>query len=139
MTPTELLAELHQRGISLRVTDDGHLRLTGPAEAALTPALRAEAETARQALAALLTPEVGGSGEFATAVHPALPDTDALALPADGRQGLPGWLLWAGLAVVAAILGAAYLLGRQAAPAAKAPSSAPLPATWPYSGQSWGW
>ena len=142
MTPTQLLAELHRRGINVRVTGDGRLRLTGTTEAALTPALRNEVEAARQELVALLASEVGRPAEAASGAHPVLLDP---ALPAntpsaDNSSGLPGWLVWGGLAVaVGVVLGAAYLLGRPAAAAPEAPSPAPLPTAWPYNGwQSWG-
>ena len=138
MTPGELLAELHQRGITVDVADDGHLRLTGPAEAALTPALRDEVVARRLALVALLGPAIVGQTEAGTAVRPVPLDTAASAPPAGGSSGLPGWLRWCGLAVVA-IVGVVYLVGRAAAPAPEAAAPAPLPATWPYSGQSWSW
>jgi hypothetical protein len=139
MTPTELLAELHRREIAVHVTDDGHLRLTGPAEAALTPALRAEVEAQHQALVTLLAPPQGGSGDARTVARPSLRDPAVSAPPADGTSAVPGWLPWVGLAVVAAILGAAYLLGRPDAPAPPAPSPASAYAGWPYGGQSWNW
>lgn len=140
MTPTELLVELHRCGITVHTTGDGHLRLTGATEAALTPALRDEVATQRPALAALLAPPVSGPAEDGTAVRPVSLDTAAPAPPADSSSGLPGWLVWGGLVVVAAILGVAYLLARPAGAAVpEAPSPAPPPAAWPYSGQSWYW
>ena len=129
MSPAELLAELHRRGIAVHRTDDDHLRLTGPAEAALTPALRAEVEAQREALVTLLAPPLSGSGDGASAAAP-----DA---PSAGASALPGWLLAGALAAVAAALGATYWVTRPAAPAPQVPSPAPLPAGWPYGGQSW--
>jgi hypothetical protein len=125
----------------VHLTGDGHLRLTGSTEAALTPALRGEVEAARQELVALLASEVGRPADAATGAHPVLLDPAAPATTslADNSSGLPGWLVWGGLAVVVAALGAAYLLGRAAASAPEAPSPAPLPAAWPYGGQSWNW
>ena len=139
MTPTQLLAELHRRGIRVRVTGDGRLRLTGPTEAAITPALRDEVVSQRQGLVALLAAEVGGPIDAATGARPVSPDTPAAAAPPVGASGLRRWLLWGGLAVVGVVLGAAYLVGRGAASAPEAPSPAPVPAAWPYRGQSWGW
>jgi hypothetical protein len=140
VTPAELLAELHQRGIEVHLTSDGHLRLTGPAQAALTPALRGDVATQRPALVALLAPEVAEPADAGTDARPVSQDRAESALPAEGSSGAPGWLLWGGLAVVVVVLGAAYRLARPApAPAPEAPSPAALPATWPYSGQRWNW
>ena len=139
MTPRELLAELHRRGISVHVTDDGHVRLTGPVEAALTPALRSEVVSQRQGLVLLLGAEDGGPADAATVERPVSPDTPAAAAPPGGSSGLLGWLLWGGLAALGVGLGAAHLLGRPAASAPAAPSPAPLPGGWPYTGQRWVW
>ena len=128
MTPTELLAELHRRGIAVHRSDDDHLRLTAPAEAALTPALRAEVEAQREALVTLLAPPLSGSGDGTTAAAPDAQET--------GASALPGWL-WGALALVVAVAGATYWFTRPAAPAPQVPSPAPLPAGWPYGGQSW--
>jgi TubC N-terminal docking domain len=137
VTAIELLAELHRRGITVGATGDGRLRLTGPAEAALTPALRRNVEALRRELVALLAAEVGGPTDAATAARP--PDAAAPVLPAQGSSELSGSFVWSGLAVVVAVLGAAYLIGRtSAAPAPEAPPPAPMSA-WPYSGQSWDW
>lgn len=139
MTPTELLAELHRRGISVHLTDAGHLRLTGPTEAALTPALLDEVKAQRRELVALLVAENGGPIDAGSGARPVSPDTPAAAAPPVGASGLLGWLLWAGLAAVGVVLGAGYLVGRAAASAPEAPSPAPMAAAWPYRGQSWDW
>ena len=68
MSPTELLAELHRHGITVGVTSDGRLRLSGTSEAALGPVLRAAVQAQRAELLALLAgPPEPQAGEVAAA------------------------------------------------------------------------
>lgn len=119
MTPTELLAELHRRGITVRATGDGHLRLTGASEAALTPALRRDVEAQRLELVALLAPE----------------GSERTAPPGEGSSEVPDWLAWGGIAALVAVV-VVYLIGRPSA--APPPEAPPPPVGWSYDGwQSW--
>jgi hypothetical protein len=144
VTPTELLAELHRRGIAVRATRDGHLRLTGASEAALTPALRRDVEAQRSDLVALLAREGSGPTDAGTAMRPLpqdtaapapppvdrLPGSERTAPPAEGSSEVPGWLAWGGIAALtAAVLGVVYLIGR--------PSAAPQPEAPPPPGAAY--
>jgi hypothetical protein len=93
----ELLAELQRQGITARMADDGHLRLTGPAENAFTPELRRAVETARVGLLSLLAGEAGGSADAGSVTQSVAHNAAAHVSPADDSTALPGWLAWAGL------------------------------------------
>ncbi len=153
MSPADLLAELHGRGIAVRATSDGHLRLTGAAEAALTPALRRAVAAQRPELVALLATEGSGRAGAASALHPLPPDAAAprpqpadqhpsgeqTAPPGEARSRVSGWLGWGLAGLAAAALAVAYLIGRPSEAAQdEAPAPSPVPG-WPYTGwQSWG-
>lgn len=112
MNSDELLAEIRQVGLTVSLTADGRLRLTGPA-AALTPELQAALIAGRDELVACLAD--AGRPPEAT----------------ESRPAPTRWLIGAGTAL--AVLVAACVAARSATLPRSAPSVAR--ARWPVNGR----